>query len=298
MSDYLAEAGARNIAIDRLELRVENFFTMEGSALKGTMAAGVDPIQVAMRVSGDAETAELEDIAVIALEDRSVAGVGLREQLPSRFSIRLNGRPLNWSGEDAPTMDAMKDPEPALTALNAAEPVLSDPIIVKDEAAPPPPTEGAVGLQSDQKRQVHVHTDAGLRPDGLKEIAVQCIRPAGSRFILLSDDSADMGGQERAPNGLTYLSAGIAFCFMTQLGRYAQIDKQSLRGYRLVQDTAFKPGEPYEPAVFPIDTFICLDSANPPEDNLKLVHMGEQTCYLHAALRNEVEFKLQVHKPG
>lgn len=294
MSDYLAEARERDIAVDELELSVDNFFVMEGSALKGTMAAGVDPVRVAIRVSGDADVKELEDIAIIALEDRSTAGAGLREELLSRFSVRLNGRPLNWSGEDAPTMDAMSDPKQALAALQAAEPDHEDPIIRKDDSTPPPPAEGAVGLQSSQKRQVHVHTDAKLRPDGLKELAVQCIRPAGSRFVFLSDDSSDMGGKDRAPNGLAYLSAGVAFCFMTQLGRYAEIKKHDLTGYRLVQDTTFKPGEPYEPAAFPVDTFVCLDSGNPPEDNLQLVHMGEQTCYLHAAFRNEVRVDLSV----
>jgi uncharacterized OsmC-like protein len=293
MSDYLAEARERDVEIDALEFSVDNFFTMEGSALKGTMAAGVDPIRIIISASGDTSTEELEDIAVIALEDRSPAGVGLHDELLSRFSIRLNGRPLNWSGEDAPSMDALRDPGHGLSALKMAG-VEGDAIIHKDEDAAPPPDEPAVGLQSEQKRQVHVHTDGKLRPDGQKELGVQCIRPAGSRFVFLSDDAADAGGQERAPNGLVYLSAGLAFCFMTQLGRFAEITKQELTGYRLVQDTAFRPGSPYEPAAFPVDTFVCLDSGNPPEDNLQLVHMGEQTCYLHAAFRNAVTVDLAV----
>lgn len=292
MSDYLAEARERDIGIDSLALRMDNFFTMEGSALKGTMAAGVEPIRVAFDVTGEASSEELEDIAIIAIEDRSAAGVSLREELVSRFSIRLNGRPLNWSGEDAPNMDAMADPEPALMALQPDDRGHPGPIICKGDSATAAPAEGAVGLKTNQKRQVHVHTDAQLRPDGLKALAVQCIQPAGSRFVFLSDDAADAGGQERAPDGLTYLSAGIAFCFMTQLGRYAQIAKQDLSGYRVVQDTVFQRGEPYNPAAFPVDTFVALDSSNEPGDNLQLVHMGEQTCYLHAAFRNEVGIQL------
>ncbi len=295
MSDYLAEAADRDIRIDHLEMHVDNFFTMDGSALKGTMSAGVDPIRVAITAAGDADAAELEDIAVIALEDRSAGGITLRDELISRFSIKLNGRPVRWSGEDAPTMDALADPAAALAAVQPASdtPAVEN-IICKDEDTPPPASDGAVGLKSDQKRQVHVHTDARLRADGLKELAVQCIQPAGSRFVLLSDDAADMGGQERAPSGLAYLSAGVAFCFMTQLGRYAQIKKQDLSGYRIVQDTVFRHGNPYDPAALPVDTFVCLDSNNPIADNLQLVHMGEQTCYLHAAFRNEVEVELQV----
>lgn len=295
MSDYLAEAADRDIRIDHLEMSVDNFFTMEGSALKGTMAAGVDPVRLAITVAGDADVKELEDIAVIALEDRSAGGITLRDELVSRFSIKLNNRPVRWSGEDAPTMDTLADPAAALEALQpaAAEGHAED-IIRKDDSAPSPPTEDAVGLKSDQKRVVHVHTDARLRSDGLKELAVQCIQPAGSRFVFLSDDAADVGGQERAPSGLAYLSAGVAFCFMTQLGRYAQIKQQDLSGYRIVQDTVFRHGNPYDPAALPVDTFVCLDSGNPVADNLQLVHMGEQTCYLHAAFRNEVDVELKV----
>ena len=295
MSDYLAEAAERDIRIDQLGLSLDNFFTMEGSAIKGTMAAGVDPIELSITVKGDADAAELEDIAIIALEDRSAGGVALRDELISRFSLKFNGRPVRWSGEDAPMIDTLADPAAALEATRPVgdKPAVDD-IIVKDEATPPPPSEGAVGLKSDQKRAVHVHTDARLRPDGLKELAVQCIQPAGSRFVFLSDDAADVGGQERAPSGLAYLSAGVAFCFMTQLGRYAQIKKQDLSGYRIVQDTVFRHGSPYDPAAFPVDTFVCLESGNTLADNLQLVHMGEQTCYLHAAFRNEVAVKLQM----
>ncbi|MDJ0928951.1 MAG: hypothetical protein QNJ73_15035 [Gammaproteobacteria bacterium] len=295
MSDFLAEAADRKIRIDQLELRQDNFFTMDGSAVKGTMAASVEPIRLVLTASGDTHAAELEDIAAIALEDRSATALSLREFLPSRFSIELNGKPLAWPGEIAEAVTTLADPADLFGRLPGDTTAASaEAIIHKDEAAPAPESEGAVGLQSNQKRMVHVHTEGRLRGDGLKEIAVQCIKPAGSRFVFLSDDAADIGGQERAPCGLTYLSAGVAFCFMTQLGRYAQIAKQDLRGYRIVQETSFAHGRPYQPAAMPVDTFVCLDSGNPDTDNLTLVQMGEQTCYLHAAFRNPVDIDFSV----
>lgn len=295
MSDFLGEAADRGISIDHLELRQDNFFTMEGSAVKGTMAAGVDPIRLAITASGDTHAAELEDIATVALEDRSATALSLREFLPSRFSIELNGKLLAWPGEIARAVQTLADPVDLFERLpKETAAASSEAIIHKDESAPTPKSEGAVGLQSNQKRIVHVHTEGRLRADGLKEIGVQCIKPAGSRFVFLSDDATDTGGQERAPCGLTYLSAGVAFCFMTQLGRYAQIAKQDLKGYRIVQETCFAHGRSYEPAAMPVDTFVCLDSGNPESDNLTLVHMGEQTCYLHAAFRNPVDIDLRV----
>ena len=41
MSEILGEAGDRDLCIDSLSLVQDNFFTMEGSALRGTMSAGV-----------------------------------------------------------------------------------------------------------------------------------------------------------------------------------------------------------------------------------------------------------------
>ncbi len=81
------------------------------------------------------------------------------------------------------------------------------------------------------------------------------------------------------------MSAGVAFCFMTQLGRYAQIVKQNLSSYRIVQDTCFDAHTPYEPKADAVQTLVCIDANESQENILKLVQMGEQTCYLHGAYR-------------
>lgn len=74
-------------------------------------------------------------------------------------------------------------------------------------------------VAASSRPQVQVRGVGILRKDGMKEFQVACFQPIGSVFRFLSDDSATVGGQERAPSGLVYLSAGISFCFMTQLGR-------------------------------------------------------------------------------
>ena len=156
----------------------------------------------------------------------------------------------------------------------------------------------AVGLKSQQKRTVHVSTHARVRPDRLTELVVQCIQPAGSRFVMLCDDSIDRGGQGRAPDPLTYLSCGVAFCYMTQIGRYAQIVKQKLHDYRVVQDTAFGYGPEEPPMAAAVETLVCLDTDESPADSIKLVRMGEQTCYIHGAYRLPTEVLLNVIGQG
>jgi len=292
MSDILAQAVAQNVQLDALNLRIDHFFTMEGSVLKGTMAAGVDPINLAVKAGGEVTEPELAGIVAAALSERSVANRTLGERLQSRFCLSVNGLPVEWPGNASEQLNGAADPAPVFDRLRPAdqdEP--PQPIIHKDPGTSIPGGGGAVGLQTEQKRSVHIHTEAHLRADGLREIAVQCMTPLGSRFVFLSDEGADMGGRGRAPCGLTYLSAGVAFCFMTQLGRYANIKKMRLLNYRIVQTTSFGSGGA-RPA--PVETAVFLGSEDSAENNLQMVRMGEQTCYLHTAFREPVEVVVSI----
>jgi uncharacterized OsmC-like protein len=167
-----------------------------------------------------------------------------------------------------------------------------DATLIKKSAGVAESQGSAVGLGAEQKRVVHVRSEGSIRQDGLKCIDVQCIQPAGSRFQMLSDNSKATGGQERAPSGLAYLSAGVAFCFMTQIGRYAQITKQQLGGYRIIQDTAFRFSRDHEPQAFAVECLVCLDTDEPGDKSIQLVRMAEQTCYIHAAYRTATATEL------
>ena len=108
------------------------------------------------------------------------------------------------------------------------------------------PVAGVAGgagtsLRAEQRRQLHVRAICRRRRDGVKEIEQQLHRPLGSTFRFLSDEPAERGGAGAAPSAACYMAAGVAFCFMTQLGRYAAILGKDLSGYRIVQDTRF-PG--------------------------------------------------------
>jgi uncharacterized OsmC-like protein len=120
--------------------------------------------------------------------------------------------------------------------------------------------------------------------DGLLECAVQLFKPIGSTFRFL----CDYRHGKVAPPPLAYLSAGVGFCFMTQVGRYATIVKQKLNAYRIVQDNAFtvKQGRAI---AHPVDTHLFVEMDEAPVAARTLLSMSEQTCFLHAAMRNEVE---------
>ena len=285
VADILAEARAQHVPLGRLDLGVDLHFTMEGSVLRGTMAAGVDSIRITADCSVASADTALEALLAAALERRSVIAAALRGRLPGRFCVRVNGALVGWPGERVAELESVPDP---LLAFDEVRPSprkgALQPLIRKDETAPPAVGGPAVGLQSEQKRSVHVHSAARLVEAGLAEIGVHCVQPAGSRFVFLSDVGLRPKRPRRAPSGLIYLSAGIAFCFMTQLGRYAQIRKLPLRDYRIAQLTAFRleGAEPVETAVF-------LDSDDTAANNLEMVRMGERTCYVHTSFREPVE---------
>ena len=292
MSEFLGEARDRDIRIDSLHLVQDNFFTMEGSALKGTMAAGVQPMQVSISARSNASATDIENIAETAVRRRSPAERCLREILTSSFAVRANNEELAWPGKRADTVAGLSDPAEVFDDIRPLS--NGGTTLIRKSGSVAKSHGAAVGLAAEQKRVVHVRTEGSIRQDGLKSIDVQCIQPAGSRFRILSDDSKVTGGQERAPSGLAFLSAGVAFCFMTQIGRYAQITKQQLNGYRIIQDTAFRLARDHEPDGFAVETLVCLDTDEPRDKSIQLVRMAEQTCYIHAAYRTPTATEVTV----
>ena len=129
-----------------------------------------------------------------------------------------------------------------------------------------------------------------LQSDGMRETLVDLYSPIGSQFRFLSDNSVANGGQGRAPCSLAYLNAGIAFCFLTQIGRYAHIRKKLLKDYFVVQDMHCNDaGASASADMNAIQTHVWLDSGHDDDYARQVVDMSEQTCFLHAACRMPVE---------
>jgi len=156
-------------------------------------------------------------------------------------------------------------------------------------------------LQSSQSRTLNCRGTCRLLPDGRKEIIQELYSPLGSTFRFLSEETEEFGGEGRAPDAATYISAGIGFCFMTQLGRYAKIMKKNLDEYKVIQDTHFslggasggtgKPGE-----ADAVETHVYLDTSEGNEFARKALDMGEQTCFLHAFCRTDLKTKVKIKR--
>jgi len=84
------------------------------------------------------------------------------------------------------------------------------------------------------------------------------------------------------------MAAGIAFCYMTQLGRYATIVGRPLGDYRLIQDLAI-----LDSGMDPLRTQVCVRTTEGEDYGKTLVEMGAQTCFLHAACQSEIPVEIR-----
>lgn len=108
-----------------------------------------------------------------------------------------------------------------------------------------------------------------------------------------------IGGRGRAADAASYISAGIAFCFMTQFGRYADIVKHDLDACRVVQDTYFSPGGVSGVAGLTgvadaVETHVFLETADHDTFARTALDISEQTCFLHALCRTDLETNVDV----
>jgi len=111
----------------------------------------------------------------------------------------------------------------------------------------------------------------------------------GAVWRLASEEGPCDPQGRRAPDPLSYASAGIAFCFMAQVARYARILRRGLQGLAVVQDTGFRPGGSADPVVTHVD----LETAEDDAFAQQLVAAGERTCFLHALCRTALEVEVQ-----
>ena len=90
------------------------------------------------------------------------------------------------------------------------------------------------------------------------------------------------------------MAAGLAFCFMTQHGRYATIMKKDLNHYKVIQDTHFSlggasGGTGQAGVADAAETHVYLDTSEGEDFARRCLDMAEQTCFLHEFCRTALE---------
>lgn len=297
MTELLRHARRQGVEMKSLTARQDNRYTMTGSALRGDMAGGAAPAEVLIKIESDAPKEKIAELIRMA-ETSSPAHAVMRDVLANTFSLNLNGRYLPVTGINQSPARGIDDPLARFESIEPGAGSSFSPGIITRVAAVEKVhgVEGGVGssLQPEQKRSLHVRGEARLLEGGLMETVIQLFSPLGSSFRFLGAAGPDLRGDESAPPGLAYLCAGIGFCYMTQLSRYAHIAKQNLKSVRTVQDNIFHVKDAASQSdrtatAAPVDTHVFIEADEPEDAVRKMLRMGEQTCFLHAAMRGSCQ---------
>lgn len=304
MTETLALAKQRAIRIERLRLVQDNYYTMTGSARAGTMTGGAKNVALTAQIESPADRETLTRLVLDAVAASPLNGL-LRGSLPSLFTLTHNGREL--APARARPLGRSAEPDPC-TDFDRTEPASGGGHALARRGGPTPKTAHSVTLAGDslaehQSRLLHVRALCTVRDDGVKEIEQQLYNPHGSIFYFLCDEAPVNGGAGRAPDAASYISAGIGFCFMTQLGRYAKIVGARLDGYRIVQDTHFSlggasGGTGVAGTAAPVETHVYLDSREEDDFARTALDMAEQTCFLHALCKTDLKTKVSIQEFG
>lgn len=299
MNEIVALAAARSIEIKDLELTLANHYSMEGSALRGTMLGGAQTPELWVEMAADLDSADMESLVREAVTASPANGL-LEGASNSLFNLSFNGVQVPVGKVDSLGSDIEPDPGSMFDSALVADLPVAEDLMIK--VKPAELVEGVPGgvntsLQESQSRTLHVQARCRLRDDGVKVIQENLIRPIGSEFRFLSDEAPEAGGTGKAPDAISYLAAGIGFCFLTQFGRYASIRRKRLEGYRIVQDTHFSHGATGHGGTgraLPVETHVYLDTPEGEEFARDTLDMGERTCFLHATCRTDLDIELRV----
>jgi hypothetical protein len=295
VSELLSTAAARDLRIRDLALVQNNYYTMQGSALAGTMTAGALPVELEAKIACGASDTELRALLDDALRAAPISAL-IRGRHRSVFSLRRNGEPT--SVEHVAGIPPLDGPDPASwleglpVASKGAEYRDSAETALVERVTATESIEGVAGgahtsLSETQQRRLHLRVTCRRRADGMLAIEQQLFSPIGSTFRFLCDPEGTA-----APDPAAYVAAGIAFCFMTQLGRYAGILRKSLPAYDVIQDLCLPLAG--SGRFDPVATHVYLTTDEDREFARRTVRMGEQTCFLHALCRTDLSIGARI----
>jgi uncharacterized OsmC-like protein len=293
-------AAAGGIVLDELEIHLDNEYWLTGSFALGTGQGHAEPTQVEVGLRSAVSDKVISNLVADAVA-ASPAMALLRTPLKDTFALYINGRRREAEG-----------------VANSIAPDARDPFAAYPSAPRPLNTggarqdliektgrrqEGAAALAPAATTTRIVRKVRGrgrlVNPAGLTKIETWLELPGMSHFVFRTDE----GVSDNAPSGLALLSAGVAFCYMTQLARYIEHMKLPIRGARLVQYSPYalvtEPGGgPLTGVAGPIDTHLFLNGEAPDETHANLLMIAARTCYLHATAAASLAPRLRLVHNG
>jgi hypothetical protein len=286
-------AAVRGIGLGTVGIRVANHYWLTGSFVHGTGEGHAEAPDIDVDVQSDASTETVRALVAEAM-DASPAIAFLRSPLSDNtFALYINGRRREVEGiANSASADAG---DPYRTYTKVPRPLHIDArrdLIEKTGQVEQGASEPAPATVTNKLIRNILGEGKSAGGDGMYETDTWLGMPGTSHFRLVSHE----GANAVAPCGLALLSAGIAFCYMTQLSRYIENMKMKIHGVRLVQFNPYVAGS--TAAAESIDTHLFLNGEAADESHLQLLTIAARTCYLHAASKTPTEPKLRIVHNG
>jgi len=191
------------IALRSVHLAQDNYYSMEGSFLRGDAEGGALPAELRLSLDSDASSDAVARVVWLAHRSFPAHAV-MRDLLENTFALVLSGRPSPLEGLRPSSRARTPDPRGILESLTPADPASYLPAAIEKIAAAQVVhgVEGGAGtsLHPEQKRTLHIHGEARLLEGLRMETTVQLFKPIGSTFRFQSDEArtpADEGRRLR-----------------------------------------------------------------------------------------------------
>ena len=129
-------------------------------------------------------------------------------------------------------------------------------------------------------QEVGTVSDKGLLKKGIIVEPDEC-----SHFEVLCDEGPRMGGENSAPRPLTYFLLSVGFCTLTQLHRYSEMMKITLRDPKVTVRSGFRTDGSVlrgtnKASTVDFEVEFDVESDDPPEKVAACIQAAENGCFV------------------
>ena len=275
-------AAAEKVTLARLEVTASQGFASQGSFARGEAVGLVFDLAWEFRVVTDEPANRIASIVDRALRS-SPANAAMTAGKEGTFALYANGRAIPVSGVPQSQAGTQTDP----FRRHASRPAPADGGIVTNTVLTTRPgTDSTTVAGDDQSGAIGWHVEAKGHYDFESRTVTTTVRfpelATSESWALVSDCTNRL-----APSPLSYFSIGTAFCYHTQLCRYADVRRMEISSPRLVQASGF-PSDEGQGEARPFDTHLFLNGTIEDDQATSLLVAAANTCYAHRALAVDV----------
>lgn len=134
---------------------------------------------------------------------------------------------------------------------------------------------------------------------GIDAVALDGQKKSAStdRFQFFCDEPAHLGGKDEHPQPLTYVAAGVGFCLLTQLKRYAEVMRIDIDDARCrVEFDWYSTGSvragTIQSGATACRAHITVRAREPQADVARLVELAERGCFASQMVQSAVPMSI------